>query len=214
MNDAVPAIFSADAQVSMTARNLGNLGNQLERLNDRAFPGREAAVRNEAMRLVWRRLQRMDAGPRRAPPSSAAAMSKAGVQPLRLLPLRAPADRFSLGCHARSQPRSRPHPSMEVVVQSSVLATTGQASTAELPALRPMPRSGQDVAGDDRGSSSAAQRQLQCVRARAFAFALSRLPSRRLGDRQARLQPRGRRRRLSDRSKASVQRAMLAWGTP
>jgi hypothetical protein len=55
----------------MTARNLGNpgnLGNQLERLNDRAFPGREAAVRNEAMRLVWRRLQRMDAGPRRALP--------------------------------------------------------------------------------------------------------------------------------------------------
>jgi hypothetical protein len=85
MNDAVPVLFSADAQVSMTARNLGNpgnLGNQLERLNDRAFPGREAAVRNEAMRLVWRRLQRMDARSSSGSSSSAVAMSKARFQPL------------------------------------------------------------------------------------------------------------------------------------
>lgn len=58
---------------------------ELERLADRAPPGRSAAVRNEAMRLIWRRLKR----PSRVSASgsstvaSFAPAASACVQPLR-----------------------------------------------------------------------------------------------------------------------------------
>jgi hypothetical protein len=47
------------AEKQVFVRNVLSLPLELERLTDRAFPGREAVVRNEAPRQISRRLQRL-----------------------------------------------------------------------------------------------------------------------------------------------------------